>query len=93
MRTRALYAGARLSSSNIWSGYGRWPRTGTALRRGASGIVNTLLARGSERVEPVFNIATSDHTYFANDVLVHNCDAVSGAVECLVGKRPGRIIV
>ena len=32
---------------------------------------------------PVFNLTTSDGTYFANGVLVHNCDAGSQAIKRL----------
>jgi len=30
-------------------------------------------------LEPVYNLSTTDGTYFADGVLVHNCDALSGA--------------
>lgn len=32
---------------------------------------------------PVYNLTTSDGTYFANGVLVHNCDAMSQALSKL----------
>lgn len=44
------------------------------------------------RTEPVYNITTADHTYYANGVLVHNCDAMSGAFHALTGKR-ARLLV
>ena len=47
--------------------------------RAGSGTASTPTGRFRGRV-PVFNLATGDGTYFANGVLVHNCDALAQAL-------------
>lgn len=61
---------------------------GTARMRVVSGIENTHADRGSA---PVFNLRTSDGTFFANGILVHNCDAASGAFDELTQLQPASI--
>ena len=36
--------------------------------------------QGREDIRLVFNLKTSDGVYFANNVLVHNCDSLSQAL-------------
>lgn len=45
------------------------------------------------RFAAVYNLTTSDGTYYANRILVHNCDSLSGAFHCLTGGRRARLIV
>lgn len=69
MRTWRASAGRRLS--------------GTVLRRVAAGTACTRTAAFLGRHQ-VYNLTTSDGTYFANGVLVHNCDALTQAVNRLL---------
>lgn len=36
--------------------------------------------------EPVYNLTTSDGTFYADGILVHNCDALSGAFKFLADR-------
>ena len=56
------------------------PSRGTNPRRGESGTRNTHWNHFTRRV---FNLTTEDGTYFANGILVHNCDSTSGAHQML----------
>ena len=56
--------------------------------RGASGTERTPVAKGSG---PVFNLRTSDGTFFANGLLVHNCDSASGAFDELTQMQPASV--
>jgi len=74
----------------------RWPLHGTVHQKDWRGTVNTPPTLGSvrsgTRVEPVYNITTEDHTYYANGVLVHNCDSLTGAFSMLA-RTKGRLLV
>lgn len=65
-----------------------WLPNGIARMRGASGTASTLSGKGSG---PVFNMRTSDGTFFANGILVHNCDAASGAFDELTKLQPASV--
>lgn len=69
--------GTRWSSTLRRSALAR--RSGTGPMRAGSGTASTPTGRFRGRV-PVFNLATGDGTYFANGVLVHNCDALAQAL-------------
>lgn len=59
--------------------------TGTKL------IQNTTLPKMLEEGQPVFNITVADaHCYYANDVLVHNCDALAWAVRLTLSRAAPR---
>jgi len=49
--------------------------------------VRVLAVHGSDGIErPVFNIRVDgEHEFFANNLLVHNCDTSSGAFNKLLG--------
>ena len=60
--------------------------------RAGSGTASTPTGRFRGRV-PVFNLATGDGTYFANGVLVHNCDALAQALLWFGGVGGGGVTV
>jgi intein/homing endonuclease len=39
----------------------------------------------------VYNLETKDHVYYANNILVHNCDSTSGAFSKLSNKSSVKI--
>lgn len=46
-----------------------------------------------EEGQPVFNITVADaHCYYANDVLVHNCDALAWAVRLTLSRAAPRAV-
>ena len=62
-------------------------RTGIALPKAANGTVNTLSgsSSASDGAQPVYNLLVEDaHEFFANDILVHNCDALVWLIQGLV---------
>lgn len=83
--------GPRLRTPSVLTSTGSatWPPSGIALRRVGHGIASTLVRRGSA---PVFNLRTTDGTFFASGVLVHNCDAAADAFNVLAGNR-ARLLV
>lgn len=77
-----------LAHQNNWptlTESGHLPLRGTGRQKVGSGTVN--MQPSSARVEPVYNITTEDHTYYANGVLVHNCDALTGGFASLTSRR------
>ena len=59
----------------------------------SSGCVTTLNITSRKRLgaRPVYNLTVDDaHVYYANGVLVHNCDALSWAVQLAIGTQPPR---
>ncbi len=63
-----------------------WLPNGIAQMRGWSGTgdkESDFVAR-----EAVYNLTTSDGTFFANGILVHNCDASAGAFEMVSAAGP-----
>lgn len=87
-------AASHANNSTTWPASGRRRRSGTVHQRVESGIVSTPSGADLESGKvSVYNLATEDGTYFANGLLVHNCDALSGAFNKLVlntgsGKPP-----
>jgi predicted phage terminase large subunit-like protein len=71
---------------------GRSPANGMALMRVESGTVNTP-TEASSSVTPVFNLTTSDGTYFANGILTHNCDSMTQALSGLRDEGRGQVTV
>lgn len=69
------------SSGRTWSAFAVPLRRGTARLRDGHGIGPMPVPCG---IAPVYNLTTSDGTYFANGILVHNCDALSGATQLAV---------
>ena len=69
---------------NIWTRFARSPKSGMVLRRVCAGTVSTPTAPS---FADVYNLKTSDGTYFANGILVHNCDALTQAVNQLLLNR------
>ena len=64
-------------SSAIHSSAQSVAKTGT----GTKPTRNTALPRMLDEKQPVFNLSVDDaHCYFANGVLVHNCDALAWAI-------------
>lgn len=58
---------------------------GIKAQKGASGIENTQC----RKKQPVFNLMVEDaHCFYANGMLVHNCDAMTQALSDLNAK-PG----
>ena len=82
--------GTRWSSTLRRSALAR--RSGTGPMRAGSGTASTPTGRFRGRV-PVFNLATGDGTYFANGVLVHNCDALAQALLWFGGVGGGGVTV
>lgn len=61
--------------------------TGTKL------IPNTTLPKMLAGERPVFNITVADaHCYYANDILVHNCDSLAWAVRLTLSRAAPRAI-
>jgi predicted phage terminase large subunit-like protein len=57
------------------------PKNGTPLQKEESGTANTQSGLGKTR-KIVYNIEVSGaHEYFANNILVHNCDAMADILE------------
>lgn len=56
----------------------------------SSGVVASHAAPSSGgEAGAVYNLTTEDHTYFANGILVHNCDAVAQAAHHVPNPRSG----
>ena len=56
-------------------------------------IPNTTLPKMLAEERPVFNITVSDaHCYYANDVLVHNCDSLAWAIRLTLTRAAPRAI-
>ena len=51
----------------------------------------TLASVTKLRPQPVFNLLTSDHTYFANGILTHNCDALANVGRGLLLQNRGQM--
>jgi len=59
----------------------------------SSGCVTTLNITSRKRLgeRPVYNLTVDDaHVYYANGVLVHNCDALAWATQLAIGAQPPR---
>ncbi len=58
---------------------------------GIKHILNTTLPRMLDAKQPVFNITVADaHCYYANGVLVHNCDALSWCIRLTLSRLAPR---
>jgi phage terminase large subunit-like protein len=75
---------------STWNESDRLPPNGIAQKKDDSGTENTPNDRG---LVPVFNLKTSDGTYFANGILVHNCDATAGALNLLAKFPPTDLVI
>lgn len=90
--TNAANAAGRIGSWPILSGSGRRPPNGTGLRKAGHGIVG-MQPGPCRRFEAVYNLTTTDGTYFANGILVHNCDALTQALSQLRDPGHGHITI
>ncbi len=88
---RGVPAAALLSSWPCLSAFARRLPPGIEAMSDERGIGRTPREPVSE-VLPVFNLTTEDGTYFANGVLVHNCDTAAYAIKDLLGDGEVRLM-
>lgn len=79
----------RTPSALISTASGHSLPPGIARRRAEPGIASTANTSKQSTPVAVFNLKTADGTYFANGVLVHNCDAIAYAARDLADLQLG----